>query len=82
MDYCPDPAGIRISGICQSPAQSGIDGDGISLLVVGIAIFFAVKSITGPIKQIMAGFKDIAQSEGDLTSRYIINRLTIRGKEE
>ncbi len=49
----------------------------ISLLIVGIAIFFSVKVITDPIKQIVAGLKDIAQGEGDLTMR-----LESRSKDE
>ncbi len=41
----------------------------ISLLVIGVVIFFAARAITRPINQIVEGLKDIAQGEGDLTVR-------------
>lgn len=41
----------------------------ITLLVVGIMIFFAARGIVGPINRAVASIKDIAQGEGDLTKR-------------
>lgn len=49
----------------------------ITLLLVGIAIFFAARSIVGPINNAVASIKDIAQGEGDLTKR-----LPAEGKDE
>ncbi len=41
----------------------------ISVFLVSVVIFFAAKSITRPINQAVAGLKDIAEGEGDLTMR-------------
>ena len=49
----------------------------ITLLVVGVAIFFAARSIVGPINRAVANIKDIAQGEGDLTKR-----LPVTSKDE
>jgi methyl-accepting chemotaxis protein len=45
----------------------------VSLLVVGVLVFFAAKSITKPINDAVAGLKDIAEGEGDLTKRLQVN---------
>ena len=45
----------------------------LSLLVVGGLVFFAAKRITMPINQAVAGLKDIAEGEGDLTKRLEVN---------
>ncbi len=49
----------------------------IAMAVVGILIYFSAKNITGPINDAVAGLKDIAQGEGDLTKR-----LLVRSKDE
>ena len=41
--------------------------------LVGLAIFFAARSIVRPINAAVAGLKDIAQGEGDLTMRLAVN---------
>jgi methyl-accepting chemotaxis protein len=46
-------------------------------LVVGLLIYFASKSITRPINAAVAGLKDIAEGEGDLTMR-----LAVKSKDE
>ncbi len=46
-------------------------------LIVGIFIFFASKKITKPINEAVAGLKDIAEGEGDLTMR-----LKVQSKDE
>jgi methyl-accepting chemotaxis protein len=45
----------------------------ISLAIVGLVVFFMVKSIVTPINAAVAGLKDIAQGEGDLTMRLRVN---------
>jgi methyl-accepting chemotaxis protein len=45
----------------------------ISLLVVGVLIFFASRQITRPLKNAVEGLKDIAEGEGDLTMRLSVN---------
>ena len=45
----------------------------ISLLVVGFLVYFSSKSITKPINDAVAGLKDIAEGEGDLTKRLQVN---------
>ncbi len=42
---------------------------GIALFIAGVVVFMLVRSIVGPINQLVARFKDIAQGEGDLTIR-------------
>jgi methyl-accepting chemotaxis protein len=49
----------------------------ISLLIVGVLIFFASKQITRPLRNAAAGLKDIAEGEGDLTMR-----LSVDSKDE
>jgi methyl-accepting chemotaxis protein len=49
----------------------------VAMAVVGILIYFSAKNITGPINDAVAGLKDIAQGEGDLTKR-----LQVRSKDE
>jgi len=49
----------------------------ISILAAAILIFFAANSIVGPINKAVAGLKDIAQGEGDLTMR-----LAVTSKDE
>jgi methyl-accepting chemotaxis protein len=46
------------------------------VLVCGLVLFFS-RSITGPLKQAVAGLQDIAQGEGDLTMR-----LRVQSKDE
>ncbi|MGL1930904.1 MAG: methyl-accepting chemotaxis protein [Desulfotalea sp.] len=41
----------------------------VSQLIIGFLIFFASKGITGPLNSAVAGLKDIAEGEGDLTMR-------------
>lgn len=38
-------------------------------VVVGIALFFTIRSMTNPINQLIARVRDIAEGEGDLTKR-------------
>ncbi len=38
-------------------------------LIIGFMIYFASKGITGPLNKAVAGLKDIAEGEGDLTMR-------------
>lgn len=45
----------------------------ISLLVVGILVYFSARSITTPINNAVAGLKDIAEGEGDLTKRLEVS---------
>ncbi len=45
----------------------------ITQLIVGFLIFFASKGITRPLNNAVAGLKDIAQGEGDLTMRLEVN---------
>ncbi len=45
----------------------------VSVLMAGFAIFFISGSIVRPIKTAVAGLKDIAQGEGDLTMRLEVN---------
>lgn len=49
----------------------------ISIVLTGLVVFFAASSITKPINMAVAGLKDIAQGEGDLTMR-----LAIASKDE
>jgi len=42
-------------------------------LIVGIAVLLAARSIVKPINAAVAGLKDIAQGEGDLTMRLAVN---------
>ncbi|MCP4341780.1 MAG: methyl-accepting chemotaxis protein [Desulfobulbaceae bacterium] len=49
----------------------------VSVLLVFLLIFFVSRSITTPINQAVAGLKDIAEGEGDLTMR-----LTVVSKDE
>ncbi|MGL1931550.1 MAG: methyl-accepting chemotaxis protein [Desulfotalea sp.] len=46
-------------------------------LIIGFLIYFASKGITGPLNKAVAGLKDIAEGEGDLTMR-----LDSRSKDE
>jgi methyl-accepting chemotaxis protein len=46
-------------------------------LIVGFLIYFSSKKITRPINAAVAGLKDIAEGEGDLTMR-----LTVQSKDE
>ena len=46
------------------------------VLVCGLVLFFS-RSITGPLKQAVAGLQDIAQGEGDLTMR-----LRVQSRDE
>ena len=46
-------------------------------LIVGILVLFAARSIVSPINAAVAGLKDIAQGEGDLTMR-----LTVKSRDE
>ena len=48
-----------------------------ALVIVGLFIYFASKSITTPINSAVAGLKDIAEGEGDLTMR-----LAVASKDE
>lgn len=41
----------------------------VSMLVVGVVVFFAARALTVPINKAVAGLKDIAEGEGDLTMR-------------
>lgn len=41
----------------------------VSLFVVLVTIYFAAKSITGPINNVVSSLKDIAEGDGDLTRR-------------
>ncbi len=41
-------------------------------LLVGFLIYFSSKSITRPINNAVAGLKDIAEGEGDLTMRLVV----------
>lgn len=41
-------------------------------LLVGFLIYFSSKSITRPINDAVAGLKDIAEGEGDLTMRLVV----------
>ena len=45
----------------------------LSQLFVAVLVFFASKSITKPINDAVAGLKDIAEGEGDLTKRLAVN---------
>ncbi|WP_319588899.1 methyl-accepting chemotaxis protein [uncultured Desulfobulbus sp.] len=49
----------------------------VSIALAAIIIFFAANSIVGPINKAVAGLKDIAQGEGDLTLR-----LAVASKDE
>jgi methyl-accepting chemotaxis protein len=49
----------------------------ISIALAAVIIFFAANSIVGPINKAVAGLKDIAQGEGDLTLR-----LAVASKDE
>ena len=44
-----------------------------AMLIIVVLIYFASKSITGPIQEAVAGLKDIAEGEGDLTMRLDAN---------
>lgn len=44
----------------------------ISILLTGFIVFLAAGSITRPINKAVAGLKDIAQGEGDLTMRLAV----------
>ena len=46
-------------------------------LIVGVIVLFAARSIVSPINAAVAGLKDIAQGEGDLTMR-----LTVKSRDE
>ncbi|TWI72993.1 methyl-accepting chemotaxis sensory transducer with Cache sensor [Desulfobotulus alkaliphilus] len=45
----------------------------VSLVLVGFVVTFVVRSIVSPINAAVAGLKDIAEGEGDLTMRLKIN---------
>ncbi|WP_179953156.1 methyl-accepting chemotaxis protein [Desulfobotulus mexicanus] len=45
----------------------------VSLALVGLVVTFVVRSIVSPINAAVAGLKDIAEGEGDLTMRLKIN---------
>ncbi|MBM9606702.1 methyl-accepting chemotaxis protein [Desulfopila inferna] len=45
----------------------------LSMLIVGVLVFFVSKNITRPINAAVAGLKDIAEGEGDLTKRLEVN---------
>jgi len=47
----------------------------ISMVVFVVIVFFLANSIVAPINTIVAGLKDIAQGEGDLTMRLPSNRM-------
>ncbi len=49
----------------------------VSIALAAVLIFFAANSIVGPINKAVAGLKDIAQGEGDLTLR-----LAVASKDE
>ena len=49
----------------------------IAMLVVSVLVYFASLAITGPINSAVAGLKDIAEGEGDLTKR-----LTVSSRDE
>ncbi len=44
-----------------------------ALLIVGCIVYFFAKKITGPLNDAVAGLKDIAEGEGDLTMRLKVN---------
>lgn len=46
----------------------------VSMVVFMVIVFFLANSIVAPINRIVAGLKDIAQGEGDLTMRLPSNR--------
>ncbi len=48
-----------------------------ALAIVGVLVFFASRRITRPLKDAVAGLKDIAEGEGDLTMR-----LKVESKDE
>jgi methyl-accepting chemotaxis protein len=83
-----DAAGKQIGGITdgltQGAARKLEEVQSVSLSVIGIAALAAVmmgivfawlttRSITGPIKQVTAGLRDVAEGEGDLTKRLTID---------
>lgn len=41
----------------------------VAQLIIGFMVYFAAKGITGPLNSAVAGLKDIAEGEGDLTMR-------------
>lgn len=45
----------------------------VAMLVVSVLVYFASLAITGPINRAVAGLKDIAEGEGDLTKRLTVN---------
>ena len=45
----------------------------IAMLVVSVLVYFASLGITRPINNAVAGLKDIAEGEGDLTKRLTVN---------
>ncbi len=46
----------------------------ILLAAIIVPLFISTRAVTGPIQKTVAGLKDIAQGEGDLTMRLQVNR--------
>lgn len=55
-------------------AKTAIFIGAVSMVVFVIIVFFLANSIVAPINKILAGLKDIAQGEGDLTMRLPSDR--------
>ncbi|VFQ45941.1 methyl-accepting chemotaxis protein [Desulfoluna butyratoxydans] len=44
-----------------------------TIALVGLVIFLISRSISKPVKQVVAGLRDIAEGEGDLTMRLVVD---------